>query len=127
MKLLIVDNNINILRLYKEELEEEGYDVIVASSGKEAMEKFERENPVLVTLEFLIPDIDGLTLLGHMKEKRPNIPVLMASAFDYTDEFANVISDAFIVKSSDLRELKENIKKFARAGLDEGIGISCAA
>jgi DNA-binding response OmpR family regulator len=116
MKLLVVENNMNIQRLYKDELEEEGYDVVLASTGKDAMEKFETEMPDMVTLEMLLPDIDGTALLQLMKESRPNVPVLMATAFDYRDDFASLPSDAYLVKSSDLRELKENIKKFAAPG-----------
>ena len=59
MKLLIVDDDANIQRLYKEELEEEGYDIVIASTGKDALEMFEKENPDIVTLDILMPDIDG--------------------------------------------------------------------
>ena len=71
MKLLIVDDDQHIRRLFKEELEEEGYEVYVASTGAEALELFEKESPDLVTLDFLMPDIDGIKLLRQMKEKRP--------------------------------------------------------
>jgi DNA-binding response OmpR family regulator len=111
MKLLIVDDDLNIQRLYKEELEEEGYDVIIASSGKDALEMFEKENPDIVTLDILMPDIDGISLLRKMKEQRPNIPIIMSTAYDYRDDFAVWASEAYIVKSSDLSELKKTIEK----------------
>jgi DNA-binding response OmpR family regulator len=62
MKLLIVDDDTNIQRLYKEELEEEGYEVVVATTGKDALAMFEEENPDIVTLDILMPDIDGISL-----------------------------------------------------------------
>ncbi len=111
MKILIVDDDQNILRLYKEELEEEGYNVVTASTGQEAMEQFERESPDLVTLDILLPDVDGIKLLRQMKEKRPRMPVIMSTAYDYRDDFAVWASEAYIVKSSDLSELKNTIKK----------------
>ncbi len=111
MKLLIVDDDLNIQRLYKEELEEEGYDVVIASSGKDALEMFEKENPDIVTLDILMPDIDGISLLRKMKEARPNIPIIMSTAYDYRDDFAVWASEAYIVKSSDLSELKKTIEK----------------
>jgi DNA-binding response OmpR family regulator len=111
MKLLVVDDDLNIQRLYKEELEDEGYEVIIAATGKEAMEIFERENPDIVTLDILMPDIDGISLLRKMKEQRPNIPIIMSTAYDYRDDFAVWASEAYIVKSSDLGELKKTIKK----------------
>lgn len=113
MKILIVDDDQNILRLYKEELEEEGYVIVTASNGQEAMEQFEREVPDLVTLDILLPDVDGIKLLRQMKEKRPRLPVIMSTAYDYRDDFAVWASEAYIVKSADLTELKATIKKLS--------------
>lgn len=113
MKILIVDDDQNILRLYKEELEEEGYTIVTASNGREAMEQFEREVPDLVTLDILLPDVDGIKLLRQMKEKRPRLPVIMSTAYDYRDDFAVWASEAYIVKSADLTELKATIKKLS--------------
>jgi DNA-binding response OmpR family regulator len=111
MKILIVDDDQNILRLYKEELEDEGYTVVTASNGQEAIERFEAENPDLVTLDILLPDIDGIKLLRQMKEKKPRLPIIMSTAYDYRDDFAVWASEAYIVKSSDLTELKATIKQ----------------
>jgi len=111
MKILIVDDDQNILRLYKEELEEEGYSIVTASNGQEAIERFEAEDPDLVTLDILLPDIDGIKLLRQMKEKKPRLPIIMSTAYDYRDDFAVWASEAYIVKSSDLTELKATIKK----------------
>jgi DNA-binding response OmpR family regulator len=113
MKILIVDDDQNILRLYKEELEDEGYDVVTASSGQEALDKFEENAPDIVTLDILLPDIDGIKLLRQMKEKRPRLPVIMSTAYDYRDDFAVWASEAYIVKSADLSELKLAIKKLS--------------
>ncbi len=111
MKLLIVDDDMNIQRLYKEELEEEGYKVFIAGTGKEALELFEKEDPDVVTLDILMPDIDGISLLRKMKELKPGTPIIMSTAYDYIDDFAVWASEAYIVKSSDLNELKKTIKK----------------
>jgi DNA-binding response OmpR family regulator len=111
MKILIVDDDQSILRLYQEELEEEGYEIVTAASGAEGLEKFEREQPDLVTLDIHLPDIDGIKLLRQMKEKRPRLPIIMSTAYDYRDDFSVWASEAYIVKSSDLAELKATIKK----------------
>jgi len=110
-KILIVDDDLHIQKLYKEELEEEGYEVLVAGSGREAMEQFEKGNPDLVTLDILMPDIDGIKLLRQMKGKKPRLPVIMSTAYDYRDDFAVWASEAYIVKSADLEELKGTIKR----------------
>ncbi|MDA8091652.1 MAG: response regulator [Nitrospiraceae bacterium] len=111
MKVLIVDDDEHILRLYKEELEEEGYEIVVAKTGAQALEVFQSENPDLVTLDILIPDMDGITLLRKMKEIRPRVPIIMSTAYDYRDDFAVWASEAYIVKSADLTELKAKIKE----------------
>ncbi|MBI5050424.1 MAG: response regulator [Nitrospirae bacterium] len=111
MKILIVDDDIHIQRLYKEELEDEGYEVVVAGTGKEALVLFEKEKPDIVTLDILMPDIDGISLLRTMKEQAPKTPIIMSTAYDYKDNFSVWASEAYIVKSSDLNELKGTIKK----------------
>lgn len=111
MKILAVDDDAHILRLFKEELEEEGYEVLLASNGTDAFETFEKENPDLIILDILMPDIDGISLLRRMKEMKPRVPIIMSTAYDYRDDFAVWASEAYIVKSADLRELKNTVKK----------------
>ncbi|HEB01762.1 MAG TPA: response regulator [Nitrospirae bacterium] len=111
MKILVVDDDAHILKLYKLELEEDGYEVITAANGQEAMELFESEEPNLVTLDILMPDIDGISLLRQMKEKKPRLPIIMSTAYDYRDDFAVWASEAYLVKSADLSEMKEMISK----------------
>lgn len=111
MKILVVDDEKNILKLYKAELEDEGYSVVTANSGREALELFETENPDLVTLDILMPDIDGIQVLRQMKEKRPTLPIIMLTAYDYRDDFSVWVADAYVVKSSDLTGLKNTIKQ----------------
>ncbi|MEN2994962.1 MAG: response regulator [Thermodesulfovibrio sp.] len=113
MKILVVDDEKNILMLYKAELEEEGYEVIIANSGREAIELFETQKPDIVTLDIMMPDIDGIQVLRQLKQKNPNIPVIMLTAYDYRDDFSIWASDAYVVKSSDLTPLKKTIKEIA--------------
>ncbi len=114
MKILIVDDDINIQRLYKEELESEGYQTVIAGNGAQALELFEKETPDIVTLDILMPDSDGISVLRSMKEKNPDIPIIMSTAYDYKDDFAVWASEAYVVKSSDLQELKDTIKKLLK-------------
>ncbi len=111
MKILVVDDEKNILKLYKEELEDEGYNVVTANSGKEALEVFRVEEPDIVTLDIMIPDINGLQLLKQLKQEKPQTPVIMLTAYDYRDDFLVWASDAYIVKSSDTATLKAMIKQ----------------
>ncbi|HDY89584.1 MAG TPA: response regulator [bacterium] len=117
MKILIVDDDQNIRFLFKEDLKEEGYEVIVADSGKEALRLFEEENPDIVSLDISLPDISGIELLRTMKEKRPDLPIIMTTAYDYRDDFSVWASDSYIIKSSDTTELKETIKSLMQKKL----------
>ena len=111
MKILVVDDEKNILKLYKSELEDEGYHVVTANSGKEALEVFRVEEPDIVTLDIMMPDIDGLQLLRQLKQEKPQTPVIMLTAYDYRDDFSVWASDAYIVKSSDMVTLKATIRQ----------------
>jgi DNA-binding response OmpR family regulator len=114
MKILVVDDEKNILKLYKDELEDEGYNVVTANSGKEALEVFRVEEPDIVTLDIMMPDIDGLQLLKQLKQEKPQTPVIMLTAYDYRDDFLVWASDAYVVKSSDMVTLKATIKQIIK-------------
>jgi DNA-binding response OmpR family regulator len=111
MKILVVDDDPSIRTLYKEELEDEGYEVVVASSGDEAIRLFQDEKPDIVTLDILMPDMDGIQVLRKMKEINPRLPIIMSTAYDYRDDFSIWASEAYVVKSADTTELKETIKR----------------
>jgi len=113
MKILVVDDEKNILKLYKAELEDEGYTVVTANSGPEALEAFDREQPDLITLDIMMPEMDGIQVLRQIKQKSADVPVIMLTAYDYRDDFSVWVSDAYVVKSSDLTQLKATIKQIA--------------
>ncbi|MGD0886589.1 MAG: response regulator [Thermodesulfovibrionales bacterium] len=120
MKILVIDDEESKCRLYQDELENEGYAVVTAQTGAEGMELFKKENPDLVTLDIYMSHKDeGIDLLRKMKEMRPKIPIIMLTAYDYRDEFAIWCADAYIVKSSDLTELKSTIKRTVKDGRRE--------
>jgi CheY-like chemotaxis protein len=72
---------------------------------------FRQENPDLVTLDIMMPDIDGIQVLRQLKQEKPQIPVIMLTAYDYRDDFSVWVSDAYVVKSSDLLTLKSTIRQ----------------
>ncbi len=111
-KILVVDDEDSIHLLYKEELEEEGYVVISAMSGEEALKAFDDQMPDLVILDINMPGMNGIEVLRQMKEKRPDIPVILSSAYpEYKQDLASWASDDYIVKSFNLDELKASVKK----------------
>jgi len=111
-KILVVDDEESIHLLYKEEFEEEGYEVTSAINGEEALELFDKIEPDLVILDINMPGMDGIEVLRKMKEKRPDIPVILSSAYpEYKQDLASWASDDYIVKSFDLEELKESVRR----------------
>ncbi len=111
-KILVVDDEESIHLVYKEELNEEGYEVISALSGEEGLKLFQEENPDLVILDINMPGMDGIEVLRQMKQMKPNIPVIISSAYpEYKQDLASWASDDYIVKSFNLDELKNSIKR----------------
>jgi len=109
--LLIVDDETHQRMLYQEELSEEGYQIILASNGKEALEKVWEATPDLIVLDIRMPVMDGLEALGKIIGKERNIPVIIHSAYSsYKEDFMSWAADDFVVKSADLTELKRKIK-----------------
>jgi len=112
-RILVVDDEEAIRHLYKEELEEEGYEVELAEGGEVALEKFGRSKPDLVTLDLKMPGMGGLEVLERIREQDKDIPVIICTAYgEYKSDLATWASDAYVVKSADLSELKGAIKGF---------------
>ena len=111
-KILVVDDKTNIRLLYKEVLEEEGYEVLLAQDAEEAREKLKTEKPDLVTLDIKMPGMDGIQFLSQIKETYQDLPVIMCSAYgSYKQDFRVWSCDAYVVKSADLKELKLMIRE----------------
>lgn len=81
-KILAVDDEKHIVRLVQINLQKEGYDVITASNGREALEQVEREKPDLVIMDVMMPEMGGFEALQEMKanEATSTIPVIMLTA-----------------------------------------------
>jgi DNA-binding response OmpR family regulator len=111
-KVLCVDDDLTLLNLYKIELSEEGYKVILAKDGKEALLKFEKEKPQVVIMDIRMPVMDGIETLTAMLEKDRQIPVILNTAFpQYKENFMTWGAEAYVLKSSDLTELKQKIRE----------------
>ncbi|MEA3333054.1 MAG: response regulator [Pseudomonadota bacterium] len=110
--ILVVDDEENIRWLYKEELEEEGYNITPAASGEEALQMVPELKPDLVVMDIKMPGISGVDTLIKIKEMDKNIPVILCSAYgDYKQDFTTWASDAYVVKAASLDELKKAIRE----------------
>ena len=110
---LIVDDDESLRLLYEKEFSDEGYRVMVVGSGKEALGVIRKEPCDAVILDIKMEPPDGLEVLGQIKEKRRDLPVIINTAYaTFKGDFGAWSADAYVVKSSDLTELKETVRRF---------------
>src|SRR5512138_1421349 len=111
-KVLCVDDDLSLLRLYEDELAEEGYEVVLAKDGKEAIAKFEKESPQVVVMDIRMPVMDGIEALTNLLGKDRQVPVILNTAYpQYRENFMTWGAEAYVIKSSDLTELKKKIRE----------------
>lgn len=110
--ILVVDDNKYHLLLYEQELSLEGYNIITAKDGCEALKKVKEHSPDLIVMDIIMPKMDGIELMGSILSEYKKIPIIINTSYtSYMDNFMSWVADAYIVKSSDLNELKNKIKE----------------
>ncbi len=110
--ILCVDDDPSILELYKDEFSEEGYHVILARNGKDALRKFEGEKFDVVVMDIRMPRMDGIETLMAMLGKDRQVSVILNTSYpQYRDNFMTWGAEAYVVKSSDLSQLKAKIRE----------------
>ena len=110
--ILVVDDEKHICELYQSELEDEGYKVTVAHSGKEALAAVDANPPDLIVLDIRMPGMDGIEMLERLIGSDRGIPIILNTAYShYKEDFTTWGADAYVVKSSDTTKLKAEIKR----------------
>ncbi|MBI5569477.1 MAG: response regulator [Desulfomonile tiedjei] len=110
-KILIVDDEEGIRMLYSMELQDEGYEVVTRPDGKNLLTVVDEEKPDCIILDIKMREYSGLDLLQELRRKYYNLPVILNSAYSsFKVDLKAVAADYYVVKSSDLRELKEKLK-----------------
>jgi DNA-binding NtrC family response regulator len=111
-KILVCDDEEGLRLLYEEDLTDAGYEVVVASNGREALAMVESEKPDLVVLDIRMPGMDGLEAMGNILGKHNRLPVILNTAYSsYRDNFMSWSADAYVVKSADTTELLKTIER----------------
>ena len=116
-KILVVDDEWELRNLLAEFLTGEGYDVIQASNGEEALELVEKEEPHAILLDVNMPGIDGVEVCRRLKEedKTRFIPIIMVTALEDRDVEAFVEgADDFVTKPFSLVELSFRVRSMLR-------------
>lgn len=111
-KILLIDDEKNIVDLLKERLTANGYSVTTAGNGKEGLEKLKTTSPDLIVLDMLMPEMDGFTFLKIIKKKdeTANIPVLVLTCRGHMRDTFNLFDvDEFIVKPFEAADLLAKI------------------
>jgi DNA-binding response OmpR family regulator len=110
--ILVVDDEKNLRLFYEKELADEGYRVLLAADAREALECLKSVRPDLVVLDIKMPGMDGLEALGRIVSQDNSIRVILNSAFSsYRDSFMSWAADAYLIKSSDITELKAKVRE----------------
>jgi CheY-like chemotaxis protein len=111
-KVLIVEDDDNQRLLYRGEFEGEGYEVIEARDGREALARIRQDPPDAVVLDINMPDMDGLHTLARIHDLDHRLPVVLNSAYAaYKDQYVSWIADAYVTKSSNLAELRQAVRR----------------
>jgi len=115
--ILLVDDEESVQKLLTYPLEREGYRVIQARTGEEALERFDGGEIDLIVLDLMLPKVDGLEVCRRVRAQSATVPIIMLTARD--DEVDKVLgleigSDDYITKPFSIRELRSRVRALLR-------------
>ena len=116
--ILAVDDEAGILRLIKLELSSQGFRVIVAGDGEEALRLAEQQRPDIVVLDIVMPDMSGLEVMRRLRE-RTSMPVILLTAKDHDEDKVRGLelgADDYLVKPFNPEELSARVRAVLRRG-----------
>jgi len=117
-RILVVDDEKGLVKIIRLNLEQDGFDVIEAFNGSQAMEKLRTTLPDLVLLDVMMPDTDGFTVLKMIRQIG-NLPVIMLTAKGEEDDKIKGLelgADDYVTKPFSPRELTSRIRAVLRRG-----------
>ncbi len=120
-RIMVVDDDRNIQLVLKYRLEKEGYQVLLAGDGVDALEKVKAENPDLIILDLTMPRMDGFGFLEEIKGnngRANDVPVIVLTAYGYESNRAKSLelgAVEFVVKPFSPRQLVAEIWKILGA------------
>jgi DNA-binding response OmpR family regulator len=122
MKVLVAEDDANIRQGLVEILEEEGYRVVAAQDGVEALKLFDREAPDFVCLDIMMPGKSGYDVCRELRARRSDVPIIFISA--KSEEIDRVVglelgADDFIIKPFGVREVVARIRAVSRRCLSQ--------
>ena len=129
MKILVVDDEALLVKGIRFNLQNEGYQVITGSNGLEALQLVQQEHPDLVVLDVMMPEMDGLTACGKIREFS-DVPIIMLTA--KTDDMDKLLGfdhgvDDYLTKPFNILELKARIRALLRRSASHNTQAKAAA
>ena len=124
-KIVVIEDETDILEVIAYNLKREGYDVITSTSGEDGLEKIEKSKPNLVVLDLMLPEVDGIELCRKLKSDplTQSIPVIMVTAKGEESDVVlglGVGADDYITKPFSPRELTARVKAVLRRSKSKG-------
>lgn len=129
MRVLIVEDQANMLSYLKRVLEEQGYAVDVAQNGREALEWASIVKFDLIVLDIMLPEIDGLTVCRRLRNQGNQAVVLMLTARDTVDDRVTGLdagADDYLVKPFELKELLARLRALTRRQAPKALTLQMA-
>jgi CheY-like chemotaxis protein len=115
-RILLVEDEENVRLLYKQELEERGYEVLCAGDGRTAVDMARELCPDVVIMDINLPErMDGIESMSRILSYNKDTPVILNTGYsEYQDSFMSWAADAYVLKSADLEPLVEAVEKALR-------------
>ncbi len=114
-KILVADDEVNMCRILKIILEKDGYSVVTADSGREALRILKSDNNIdLVISDLRMPDVDGMAVLEFLKETKQNIPIILITAYGSIELAVEAMKKGaadFITKPFDKNVIRHIIRR----------------
>ena len=129
MKILVVDDEMLLVKGIRFNLQNEGYEVITGSNGLEAVQQVQAQNPDLVVLDVMMPEMDGLTACSKIREFS-DVPIIMLTA--KTDDMDKLLGfdhgvDDYLTKPFNILELKARIRALLRRSASHSSKVEAPA
>lgn len=123
-KILIVDDMVQLTKAVSLSLKAEGYDVVLAYNGKEALERIKEEKPDLLILDIMMPEMNGYEVCQELKknEETKSIPIILFTSKAQKKDIVDGIkvgADDYIVKPYKFQVLHEKVQRFIGPGIKE--------
>ncbi|MCZ6915482.1 MAG: response regulator transcription factor [Gemmatimonadetes bacterium] len=128
--ILVVEDNADLAFGLRNNLEIDGYEVVVESNGRHGLDKARRDPPSLIILDLMLPGIDGFRFLRELRECGPNIPVLILTARgEEADKVRGLKlgADDYVTKPFGVMELLARVEALLRRGAASGTASAALA